>query len=68
MIKTEEYKLGYSDGVSDLRNKLMMQLHDVLEQEKSNLETKPMSETEWANISGWVEALEMIQQTLKGNK
>ena len=54
--------------MSDLRNKLMMQLHDVLEQEKSNLETKPMSETEWANISGWVEALEMIQHTLKGNK
>ena len=28
------YKQGYADGVSDLRNRLMVQIHDVLQQEK----------------------------------
>ena len=58
------YRQGYADASSDIRNKLIVQVHDILEQEKNNLEKKPMSESEWANISGWVECLEMIQHTL----
>tara|TARA_Y100000593_G_C4267574_1_gene315623 strand:- start:468 stop:659 length:192 start_codon:yes stop_codon:yes gene_type:complete len=61
----KDYKLGYADGVSDLRNKLMMQVHDVLEQEKSHLESKSMDEMEWANLSGWIECLEMMKDSLK---
>ena len=61
-----DYKQGYADGVSDIRNKLMIQVHDILEQEKSHLETKTMNETEWANLSGWIECLEMFQNTLTG--
>ena len=59
-----EYKQGYTDGVNHLRIKLMSEIECVLKQEKNNLKHKPMIETEWANISGWVECLEMIQHTL----
>ena len=58
------YRQGYVDGVSQIGNKLIIQVDDILRQEKDNLKKKPMSESEWANISGWVECLEMIQHTL----
>ena len=62
---TEEYKLGYADGVSDLRNKLMMEVHDILEQEKESYDNGGESDK---NLQGWIECLEMIQHTLKGSK
>jgi len=62
---TEEYKLGYADGVSDLRNKLMMEVHDILEQEKESYDNGGESDK---NLQGWIECLEMIQHTLRGDK
>ena len=62
---TEEYKLGYADGVSDLRNKLMMEVHDILEQEKESYDNGGESDK---NFQGWIECLEMIQNTLRGTK
>ena len=62
---TEEYKLGYADGVSDLRNKLMMEVHDILEQEKESYDNGGESDK---NLQGWIECLEMIQNTLRGTK
>ena len=65
---SKDYKQGYADGVSDIRNKLMIQVHDILEQERQHLKTKSMNQMEWANISGWVECLEMFQHTLTGKE
>jgi len=59
---TEDYKLGYADGVSDLRNKLMMEVHDILEQEKESYDNGGESDK---NLQGWIECLEMIQNKLR---
>ena len=62
---TEEYKLGYADGVSDLRNKLMMEVHDILECEKQSYDNGGESDK---NLQGWIECLEMIQNRLRGDE
>ncbi len=62
---TEEYKLGYADGVSDLRNKLMVEIHDILECEKQSYDNGGESDK---NLQGWIECLEMIQNRLRGDE
>ena len=68
-----DYKQGYADGVSDIRNKLIVQIHDLLQQEKSYRDgtndednLKAMTEIDFANNQGWIECLEMFQHTLTG--
>ena len=50
----KEYKEGYADGVSDLRNKLMVQVHDILECEKKSYDNGGESDK---NLQGWIECL-----------
>ena len=64
-VMTEEYKLGYADGVSDLRNKLMVEIHDILECEKQSYDNGGESDK---NLQGWIECLEMIQNRLRGDE
>ena len=65
-----EYKQGYADGVSDLRNKLMVQIHDVLQQEKFH--SKSLSKStdlgQISNNQGWIECLKMFQHQLTGKE
>jgi len=58
-----DYKQGYADGVSDVRNKLMMQVHDILECERESYANGGESDK---NLQGWIECLEMFQNTLTG--
>ena len=58
-----DYKQGYADGVSDIRNKLMMQVHDILECERESYANGGESDK---NLQGWIECLEMFQNTLTG--
>ena len=64
-MKTAEYKVGYADGVSDLRNKLMVEIHDILECEKQSYDNGGESDK---NLQGWIECLEMIQNRLRGDE
>ena len=62
-----DYKQGYTDGVSDLRNRLMVQIHDVLQQEKFH--SKSLTDLEQiSNNQGWIECLEMFQHQLTGKE
>ena len=61
----EEYKEGYADGVSHVRNKLMVQVHDILECERESYANG--GETD-KNLQGWIECLEMFQHTLTGKE
>tara|TARA_Y100001963_G_scaffold7439_1_gene9702 strand:+ start:213 stop:413 length:201 start_codon:yes stop_codon:yes gene_type:complete len=58
----EEYKQGYADGVSDLRNKLMIQVHDILECERKSYDNGGESDK---NLQGWIECLEMMLDRLR---
>ena len=58
-----DYKQGYADGVSDLKNRLMGQVCYILECEKKSYDNG--GETD-KNLQGWIEFLEMIQHQLKG--
>jgi len=60
-----DYKQGYADGVSDIRNKLIVQIHDVLEEQKSQ-DTSNMDYIDEGRHEGWIECLEMFQHTLTG--
>ena len=69
---SEDYKQGYADGVSDLRNKLMIQVHDVLEEQKQttldlkhDIDTAP-TDIDRGRHEGWIECLEMFLQKLTG--
>ena len=64
-METAEYKQGYADGVSDLRNKLMMQVHDILECERESYTNG--GETD-RNLQGWIECLEMFKHKLTGKE
>ena len=67
-----DYKQGYADGVSDIRNKLMVQVHDVLGEQKQtaldnirNIDTCP-TDIDKGRHEGWIECLEMFQHQLTG--
>ena len=62
-IMTEDYKQGYADGVSEIRNKLTSEVHNILqEEEKTYIDGGEQDDI----IKGWIECLQMISHTLKG--
>ena len=60
-----DYKQGYADGVSDIRNKLIVEIHDILESERQSYKNGGESDK---NIQGWIECLEMLMYTLTGEE
>lgn len=58
---SKDYMEGYADGVSDIRNKLMMEIQDILECERDSYANG--GETD-KNLQGWIECLEMFKYKL----
>ena len=64
----DEYKEGYTDGVSDIRNKLLMQVHKLLIEQKNIQQDDTYctgDDIDEGRHEGWIECLEMIKHTLE---
>ena len=66
----EAYKRGYAEGVYELRGKLMMQVNDLLIEQKK-IQTYCKDDDIYydeARHEGYIECLKMFQKQLKGDE
>ena len=64
-----DYEKGYRDGVNEFKAKLIYELKELLEEEKQAYSDSPFvfNEGDQDRVHlGWVEALEMVLNTLNG--
>ena len=57
----KDYKKGYTDGVNELKTKLISELKEILSEEK---QTYSDGDKQDDVILGWIEALKMVLHTL----